>query len=91
VPDVPAPPFRVFVTALAHSDWSHGIAIDEIHALLEPERVVRFAELLDGDPLIEKALHERLDLVLVHAPAMDLPMVTAVAEEAWTTAGQKAR
>jgi hypothetical protein len=91
VPDAPAPPFRVFATALDPAGWSHGIEIGEIHAILEPERVVRFAELLDQDALINKAMHARLDLVLIHAPSMDLPMVAAVATDAWAFAGQKPR
>jgi hypothetical protein len=91
VPDALAPPFRVFVSALNRAEWSHCIEIGEIHAILEPERVIRFAELLGREPLIERALPERLDLVLVHAPAMDLPMVASVATQAWATAGRPLR
>jgi hypothetical protein len=88
VPEAPVPPFRVFRADLHQMGWSHGIAIDDIHALLEPDRVIRFAELLEEDPRIEGALHERLDLVLVQAPSLDVSLLAALAARAWSTAGR---
>ena len=91
MPDAPAPPFRVFTTGLDPIEWTHGIAIAEIHAILETDRVVRFAELLDQDTLIDRALHERLDLVLVHAPTLDRASLAALAARAWASAGRQSR
>ena len=84
----PSPPFRITRTAADPLEWSHRIAINEIKAVLEPERVVRFAELLDQNPLVEKALHERLDLVLVLAPTIDFALLESVAERTWATAAR---
>jgi hypothetical protein len=81
-------PFQITRTAADPLEWSHRIAIDEIHAILEPERVVRFAELLDQEPLIDKALHERLDLVLILAPTIDAPLLEAIADRAWERSGR---
>ena len=87
----PASPFQITRTAADPLEWSHRIAIDEIFAILEPERVVRFAELLDQEPLIDKALHERLDLVLVYAPVIDSALLEDLAERAWANAGGPSR
>ena len=87
----PASPFQITRTAADPLEWSHRIAIDEIFAILEPERVVRFAELLDQEPLIDKALHERLDLVLVYAPVIHSALLQDLAERAWANAGGPSR
>ena len=84
----PSSPFQIARTSADPLEWSHRIAIDEIHAILEPERVVRFAELLDQEPLIGKALHERLDLVLILAPTIDAPLLEDIAERAWERAAR---
>jgi hypothetical protein len=87
----PSSPFRITRTAADPLEWSHRIAIDEMFAILEPDRVVRFAELLDREPLITKALHERLDLVLIRAPTVDALLLEDLAERAWATAARQSR
>jgi hypothetical protein len=67
-------------------EWSHRIVVSEIHAALEPARVVRFAELLDREPLIRRALHERPAVVLVQAPSIDTPLLEDLADKAWAEA-----
>jgi hypothetical protein len=89
VPAASQPPLHVSRNDVDPVEWSHRIAISEIYARLEPDRVVRFAELLDRNPLIDKALHERPDLVLVYAPAIDAPLLEDFAARAWQEAGPR--
>lgn len=87
MPETLPPVFRIARTMLEPTEWSRRIEINEIHAVIERERVVRFAELLDEEPLIDRAIHERLDLVLALAPAIDVLRLEDIAERAWASAG----
>ena len=84
MPDASSSVLRIVPISPDPIEWSHRIVVNEIHARVDPAHVERFAEVLDRHPLIERVHHERADVVLVHAPAIDHDLLEDVADYAWT-------
>ena len=52
----------------------------------EEERIDQLAELLEGRPEIERAIHEDREFILVEAPGIALATLEALVAEAWDEA-----
>jgi hypothetical protein len=87
VPVATAPPFSVeLIEGVEPSDFTHVISFDDVVAHEREGRVKRLVRRLGSDPVIERAVHEDREIVLIRAPNASVEQLMAIVDRLWTAA-----